>query len=99
MNVQQLIDYLMEQPPDAEIELVWVQPVEDDDEAITVDRFSVDAMLLWINTDDEEGRPFRAGIDDEERENLSVWLVGGEGPDIESMLDEMDRLAGEPDLE
>lgn len=97
MNVQQLIDYLMEQPPDAEVELVWVQPVEDDDAAITVERFSVDAMVLWINEDDDEGRPFRSEVDDEQDEDLSVWLIGGDAEDVESLLDEMEQQAEHDD--
>ena len=58
MKVRELLDMLSDQPPDAEVELVVVAPVDDDDPAITVDRYTVEAMLPWIDddaSDDEDG--------------------------------------------
>lgn len=98
MNVRELIEYLQEQPQDAEVEIVVVAPVEDDDAAITVDRYTIDALMPWINEGDDEGRPYReqhmdAGADSD----LSVWLIGGEPDDLDSLLDELERQAGDDD--
>ena len=45
MHVRELIDILSDQPPDAEVELAVVAPVDDDSEDITVDRYPVDGVL------------------------------------------------------
>ena len=67
MRVSELIEMLKDQPPDAEVELAVVAPiVDDDDEDITVDRYSVEGMLPWRD-EDEEGN----------EEDVVVWLVGG----------------------
>ena len=48
MRVSELIEMLKDQPPDAEVELAVVAPiVDDDDDDITVDRYTVDGMLPW----------------------------------------------------
>ena len=81
MRVSELIDMLKDQPPDAEVELAVVAPVGDDeDEDITVDRYSVEGMLPWRD-EDEEGND----------EELVVWLVGGEDEDVEAFLDAIER--------
>ena len=74
MRVSELIDMLRDQPPDAEVELAVIAPVEDDSEDITVDRYSVEGMLPWSDDDDE----------------LVIWLVGGEDQDVEAFLDAID---------
>lgn len=81
MKVRELIDMLSDQPPDAEVELVVVAPVDDDDPAITVDRYSVEAMLPWVDddTDDEDG--------------LTVWLIGGEDADVDALIDQLEQDA------
>lgn len=94
MNVRELIEYLQEQPQDAEVEIVVVAPVEDDDAAITVDRYTIDALMPWINEGDDEGRPSRGDAADADSD-LSVWLIGGEPDDLESLLDELERQADE----
>jgi len=71
MRVSELMDMLRDQPPDAEVELAVIAPVEDDSEDITVDRYSVEGMLPWNDDDDE----------------LVIWLVGGEDDDVEAFLD------------
>jgi hypothetical protein len=71
MRVSELIDMLRDQPPDAEVELAVIAPVDDDSEDITVDRYSVEGMLPWSDDDDE----------------LVIWLVGGEDDDVEAFLD------------
>jgi hypothetical protein len=71
MRVSELIDMLRDQPPDAEVELAVIAPVDDDSEDITVDRYSVEGMLPWSDDDDE----------------LVIWLVGGEDEDVEAFLD------------
>ncbi|MEY4371346.1 MAG: hypothetical protein RL219_115 [Actinomycetota bacterium] len=78
MRVQELIDILSDQPPDAEVELVIVAPVTDADPDITVDRYPVEGMLPWHDT--EEG-------DDE----LVIWLVGGEEGDVDQFLDALEE--------
>jgi hypothetical protein len=72
MRVSELIDMLRDQPPDAEVELAVIAPVEDDLDDITVDRYSVEGMLPWTDDDSDE---------------LVIWLVGGEDDDVEAFLD------------
>ena len=76
MRVRELIDILRDQPPDAEVELAVVAPVDDDNEDITVDRYSVEGVLPW----EEEG-------DD----GVVIWLVGGEDDDVDSVLDAIEH--------
>ncbi len=45
MRVNELIEILKDQPPDAEVELAIVAPVADENDDITVDRYSVEGML------------------------------------------------------
>ncbi len=45
MHVRELIDILSEQPPDAEVELAVIAPVDEDSDDITVDRYPVDGVL------------------------------------------------------
>jgi hypothetical protein len=79
MRVSELIDMLKDQPPDAEVELAIVAPVnEDDDEDITVDRYTVEGLLPWQD-------------DDEEGEELVIWLVGGEEDDVDAFLDAIEQ--------
>ena len=73
MRVSELIDILRDQPPDAEIELAIVAPVEEQSDDITVDRYTIAAMLPW-DGDGEEEEPV-------------IWLVGGEDDDVEDFLD------------
>ncbi len=76
MRVRELIDILRDQPPEAEVELAVVAPVEDDNEDITVDRYSVEGVLPW---------------DDEGDEGVVIWLVGGEDDDVDSFLDAIEE--------
>ena len=76
MRVRELIDIQRDQPPDAEVELAVVAPVDDDNEDITVDRYSVEGVLPW----EEEG-------DD----GVVIWLVGGEDDDVDSFLDAIEH--------
>ncbi len=81
MRVSELIDMLKDQPPDAEVELAIVAPVGDDeDEDITVDRYSVEGMLPWRD-EDENGND----------EDIVIWLVGGEDDDVEAFLDAIEH--------
>lgn len=79
MRVRELIDILSDQPPDAEVELVVVQPVADADDDITVDRYTVEGVMPWMDQDDH-------GRDEE----LTIWLIGGEDGDVESFLDALE---------
>ena len=76
MRVSELIDMLKDQPPDAEVEMAIVAPVDDDNEDITVDRYSVEGVLPW---------------DDEGEEGVVIWLVGGEDDDVDSFLDAIEE--------
>lgn len=81
MRVSELIEMLRDQPPDAEVELAVVAPiVDDDDDDITVDRYTVDGMLPWRD-EDEEGN----------EEEVVIWLVGGEDDDVEAFLDAIEH--------
>lgn len=81
MRVSELIEMLKDQPPDADVELAVVAPiVDDDDEDITVDRYSVEGMLPWRD-EDEEGN----------EEEVVIWLVGGEDDDVEAFLDALEQ--------
>lgn len=88
MRVSELIDMLRDQPPDAEVELAVVAPVGDDEDDITVDRYSVEGMLPWQDEDDD-GNP----------EELVIWLVGGEDDDVEAFLDAIEEQAQAHDHE
>jgi hypothetical protein len=80
MRVSELIDMLKDQPPDAEVELAVVAPVADEEDDITVDRYSIDGMLPWRDEDEN-------GNDDE----IVIWLVGGETDDVEAFLDAIEN--------
>jgi hypothetical protein len=86
MRVSELIEMLKDQPPDAEVELAIVAPVDDDNDDITVDRYSVEGMLPW--QDDEP--------DPDNEDGLVIWLVGGEDDDVEAFLDAIEH-PDEPD--
>ena len=77
MRVSELIDILRDQPPDSEVELAVVAPVEDENEDITVDRYTVEGMLPW--EDDGDGH------------DVVIWLVGGEDADVEAFLDAIEH--------
>ena len=76
MLVRELIDILSDHPGDLEVELAVVAPVEDDNEDITVDRYSVEGVLPW---------------EDEGDEGVVIWLVGGEDDDVDSFLDAIEE--------
>jgi hypothetical protein len=81
MRVQELIDILRDQPPDAEVELAVVASVDDDADDITVDRYSVEGVLPW-----DDSTSGVAAID-ANGETVVVWLVGGEDDDVDAFLD------------
>jgi len=82
MRVSELIEILKDQPPDAEVELAVVAPVDDDNEDITVDRYSVEGMLPWTDDDSDE---------------VVIWLVGGEEDDVDAFLDAIEDGDGDHD--
>jgi hypothetical protein len=81
MRVSELIEILQDQPPDAEVELAIVAPVVDENDDITVDRYSVEGMLPW--KDDEP--------DTDNEDGLVIWLVGGEDDDVDAFLDAIEH--------
>jgi hypothetical protein len=84
MRVNELIDILSDQPPDAEVEIAVIAPVDEESDDITVDRYFVDGVLPWedLETDDPD-----ADVEGE----LSVWLVGGEEADVNAFLDAIEQ--------
>ena len=82
MLVSELIEMLQDQPLDAEVELAVIAPVQDDNEDITVDRYSIEGMLPWT---------------DEESDDPVIWLVGGEDDDVEAFLDWVEDDAEDSD--
>lgn len=80
MRVSELIEILKDQPPDAEVELAVVAPVDDDNDDITVDRYSVEGMLPWTDDDSED---------------VVIWLVGGEEDDVDAFLDAIEEEDGD----
>ncbi len=81
MRVSELIEILKDQPPEAEVELAIVAPVIDENDDITVDRYSVEGMLPW--QDDEP--------DEDNEDGLTIWLVGGEDDDVDAFLDAIEH--------
>ena len=76
MRVSELLEMLRDQPPDAEVELAVVAPVDDEHEDITVDRYTVEGMLPWTDDDSDE---------------IVIWLVGGDDDDVEAFLDALEH--------
>ena len=72
MNVRELIEILKDHDPEAEVELALVAPVDDDNEDITVDRYSIEGVMPW--EDDDDPTP-------------TVWLVGGEDEDVDAFIE------------
>lgn len=75
MKVSELLEILEGYPPELEVELVIVCPVDSPGDPVEVDRYEVGAVLTWQGGD--------GGDDDEEL----AWLVGGEEDDLEAFID------------
>jgi hypothetical protein len=73
MKVRELLDVLRDYPPDLDVELVIVCPVERPGDPVEVDRYAVGAILTW--EDDDDGPVELA------------WLVGGEDADLDAFVD------------
>ena len=86
MRVRELIDILNDQPPDAEVELSIIAPIDEEADDITVDRYSVEGILPW---DEQAGAPAEDGADE-----LVIWLVGGEASDVDAFLDAIEPEEG-----
>ena len=83
MRVHELIDILSDQPPEAEVELAVIAPVDEAADDITVDRYFVDGVLPWEDTED--------GNEETVNGEFSVWLVGGEEEDVNAFLDAIEQ--------
>jgi len=83
MRVHELIDILNDQPPDSEVELAVIAPVDGESEDITVDRYFVDGVLPWEDAEDDD--------ESETPGELSIWLVGGEDADVNAFLDAIEQ--------
>ena len=75
MRIAELLDILRDYPPEWEVELAVIAPVEDESPQILIDHYSVEAVLAWQ--------------DDGSDEKL-LWLVGGEDDNVDAFLDEYD---------
>lgn len=78
MLVRELMDILRDQPPESEVELAVIAPVEESADDITVDRYPVDGVLPWNDDDSDE---------------IVVWLIGGEDDDVDAFLDAVEQDA------
>lgn len=78
MLVRELMDILRDQPPDSEVELAVIAPVDESADDITVDRYPVDGVLPWNDDDSDE---------------VVVWLIGGEDEDVDAFLDAVEQDA------
>ena len=83
MRVSELIDILADQPPDAEVEIAVIAPVEEAADDITVDRYFIDGVLPWQDPQEDD--------DAETDGDFSVWLVGGEETDVNAFLDAIEQ--------
>jgi hypothetical protein len=83
MRVSELIDILSDQPPEAEVEIAVIAPVEESADDITVDRYFIDGVLPWQDSEGDDGA--------ETDGDFSVWLVGGEETDVNAFLDAIEQ--------
>jgi hypothetical protein len=74
MRVTELINILRDYPQDWQVELAVVAPVDDMDEDITVDRYTIEGVLPW----------------EEDKDETLLWLVGGEDDNVDAFLDAID---------
>jgi hypothetical protein len=89
MRVSELIDILNDQPPDAEVEIAVIAPVDQSSDDITVDRYFVDGVLPWQDADDDtdDDTDDESDFDGE----LTIWMVGGEESDVNAFLDAIEQ--------
>lgn len=85
MLVRELIDILKDYPLGAEVELSIVAAVTEEDDDITVDRYSVEGVLPW---NESRGGP---ASDDDDDDALVVWLIGGSDDDVDTFLDAIEN--------
>ncbi|MDQ3738227.1 MAG: hypothetical protein M3337_03560 [Actinomycetota bacterium] len=85
MRVNELIDFLRDQPADSEVELAIVSPVDDDADDITVDRYVIDGVLPWSDAETESD------------ETVTIWLVGGDDEDVDAFLDAVEQNVDDED--
>lgn len=85
MRVNELIDFLRDQPADSEVELAIVSPVDDDADDITVDRYIIDGVLPWSDAETETD------------ETVTIWLVGGDDEDVDAFLDAVEQNVDDDD--
>jgi hypothetical protein len=74
MRVTELINILRDYPQDWQVELAVVAPVDETDEDITVDRYTIEGVLPW----------------EEDKDETLLWLVGGEDDNVDAFLDAID---------
>lgn len=90
MQAHELIDILKDYPPETEVELAIVCPVEGD-EPVAVDRYSIEGVLPWDDSEDDDDDD--DATDDDEK--LVIWLVGGEDDDVDVFMDAIEPDEGD----
>lgn len=83
MRVSELIDILRDHPGDAEVELAVIQPVTEEADDITVDRYPVEGVMPWDDDDADD--------DGDGGDELVIWLIGGDDDDVDSFLDAVEQ--------
>ena len=92
MRVNELIDILSDQPPELEVELAVIAPIDESSDDITVDRYFVDGVLPWQDPDDDADDDDHDGDgDDDSTGEVTIWLVGGEEVDVNIFLDAIEQ--------
>jgi hypothetical protein len=77
MRVNELIDILSDYPPEMEVELAIVAPVKESEDDIAIDHYVIGGVMPW-----DEETP--------DGPESSVWLVGGDEPDVDAFLDALE---------
>ncbi len=85
MRVNELIDFLRDQPAESEVELAIVSPVDNDADDITVDRYVIDGVLPWSDAETESD------------DTVTIWLVGGDDDDVDAFLDAVEQNVDDDD--
>jgi hypothetical protein len=83
MRIAELIDFLKDQPGEAEVELAIVRRIDPSSDDILVEQFTINALMPWPSDDGSED---------------SVWLIGAEDDDdTEQLIDALEIEAANRD--
>ena len=79
LTVAELIDMLSQYPGDHVVEMAIIAPIKEGDDDITVDRYHIDGIMPWSDSDEDD---------------VVVWLVGGEDTDVDVFIDAIEQPDG-----